>query len=55
MFQTHFVNIKNQTYVVFVFTAFTVRGQRTHTNAGGQKRSIKMADIFLTHFKKESV
>ena len=55
MFQTYFVNIKNLTYVVFVFTAFTVRGQRTHTNAGGQKRSIKMADIFPMHFKKEGL
>lgn len=37
--------MKNATYVVFVFTTPSVRGQRTHTNAGTQLRFINQVNI----------
>lgn len=42
----YFIICKKQTYAEYVFTTPSVRGQRTHGNAGTQKKLFKAKKAF---------
>lgn len=55
MFQAFFDMMHKNTYVVCVFATSSVRGQRTHTNAGTPIKFFFQANISLLHNKKKRV
>lgn len=46
IFNPYFIICKNATYAEYVFTTPSVRGQRTHSNAGTQKKLFKAKKAF---------